>query len=134
PALLATPVRAVQQWFDRTRTGFAVILVAICAAVVWFSRQARSGKKVYVREIAGLAAIGEAVGRATEMGRPCLFVPGIQDMNEIATVAGINILSHVSRTVAEYDATIVVPTSRSLVMTAAREAVQAACLTAGRPE
>jgi hypothetical protein len=35
---------------------------------------------------------------------------------------------------ADYDATLEVPTSRSLVMTAARETVQAAYLTAGRPE
>jgi len=132
--LLATPVRAVQQWFDRTRTGFAIIVAAICVAVVWFTRRARSGKSVYVREIAALQAIDEAVGRATEMGRPCLFIPGIQDMNEIATVAGINILSHVARVTAEYDAEIAVPTARSMVMTAARGAVQASCLVAGRPE
>lgn len=134
PATLPQSIRAVRQWFDRSRGWFAVILLFVCGAVVWFTRLAHSGRKLYIREIAGLAAIGEAVGRATEMGRPCLFVPGIQDMNEIATVAGVNILSHVTRTVAEYDASIVVPTSRSLVMTAAREAVEAACLTAGRPE
>jgi hypothetical protein len=68
------------------------------------------------------------------MGRPCLFVPGLQDMNEIPTVAGISVLSHVARIAADYDATIEVPTSRSLVMTAARETVQAAYLAVGRPE
>ncbi|HTI50244.1 MAG TPA: DUF6754 domain-containing protein, partial [Planctomycetaceae bacterium] len=134
PVVLAQPVRAVRQWFDRSRGWFFVIVFLVCGAVVWFTRRARSGKNLYIREIAGLQAISEAVGRATEMGRPCLFVPGILDMNEIATVAGINVLSHVAQTVADYDATIAVPTSRSLVMTAAREAVQAACLAAGRPE
>ena len=34
-------------------------------------------------------AIEEAVGRATEMGRSVLFVPGIQDVSEIQTIAGI---------------------------------------------
>lgn len=134
PLVLQKPVRAVRQWFDRSRGWFAVVLLFVCGSVIWFTRLARAGQKLYIREIAGLAAIGEAVGRATEMGRPCLFVPGIQDMNEIATVAGIDILSHVARTTAEYEAALVVPTSRSLVMTAAREAVQSACLTAGRPE
>jgi hypothetical protein len=134
PAVLAQPVRAVRQWFDRSRGWFFVLVLLVCGAVVWFTRLARSGKNLYIREIAGLSAISEAVGRATEMGRPCLFVPGILDMNEIATVAGINVLSHVAQTVADYDTTIAVPTSRSLVMTAAREAVQAACLAAGRPE
>jgi hypothetical protein len=40
----------------------------------------------------------------------------------------------VAEKAAEYDATVVVPTSRSLVMTAARETSQAAYLAAGRPD
>lgn len=87
-----------------------------------------------VRRIAALEAIDNAVGRATEMGRSILFVAGIQDMDNIQTVAGITVLGHVSKTAAEYDATIEVPTSRSLVMEAARETVQASYLAAGRPE
>ena len=31
------------------------------------------------------------------MGRPILYVPGIQDMNEIQTVAGITVLAHVAQ-------------------------------------
>jgi hypothetical protein len=134
PARLAEPAKAVAQWFDRRKTWFGVILLAVCGAVVLFTELAKGGRRVHVREIAGLRAIEEAVGRATEMGRPCLFVPGLQDMNEIPTVAGISVLSHVARIAADYDATIEVPTSRSLVMTAARETVQAAYLSAGRPE
>jgi hypothetical protein len=85
-----------------------------------------------IRKIAALEAIDEAVGRATEMGRPVLFVPGIQDMNDLQTVAGITVLGRVAKVAAEYDAPLEVPTARSLVMTAARDAVQAAYLAAGR--
>jgi hypothetical protein len=92
------------------------------------------GIPLRVRKIAGLEAVDEAVGRATEMGRSCLFVPGIQDMNDIQTIAGITVLARVSKTAAEYGAKVEVPTSRSLVMTAARETVQAAFLAAGRPD
>jgi hypothetical protein len=102
--------------------------------VIVFTEFVKTGRGTYVRPLAGVQAIEEAVGRATEMGRPLLFVPGLRDMDEISTVAAINVLSHVARTAAEYDATIEVPTNRSLVMTAARETVQAAYLTAGRPE
>jgi hypothetical protein len=63
-----------------------------------------------------------------------LFIPGIQDMDNIMTVAGVTILGHVSKVAAEYDAEIEVPTSRSIVMTAARDTVQAAYLAAGRPD
>jgi hypothetical protein len=68
------------------------------------------------------------------MGRPCLFVAGIQDMNDIQTIAGITILGRVAALAAQNDAKVEVPTSRSLVMTAARETVQAAYLAAGRPD
>ena len=134
PARLSQPVHAVLQWFNTSRTSFALLLLLVCGGVILFTELVKAGRRTHVREIAGLKAIEEAVGRATEMGRPCLFIPGIQDMNEIATVAGITILSHVAKIAAEYDATIEVPTSRSLVMTAARETVQAAYLAAGRPE
>jgi hypothetical protein len=127
-------VHGVLQWFDWSRAWFGLILLLVCGGVVVFTELVKAGRGTYVREIAGLKAIQEAVGRATEMGRPCLFIPGVRDMNEVATVAGITILSHVAKIAADYDAAIEVPTSRSLVMTAARETVQASYLAAGRPE
>lgn len=119
--------------FFRTGSGplFASLLV-ITLLVLGGMAYARSGKQIRVRRIAGLAAIDEAVGRATEMGRPILYVCGIQDMDNIQTVAGVTILGRVAKTAAEYDAVMNVPTTRSLVMTAAREAVQSAYLAAGR--
>lgn len=128
------PALARRQWFDGSRFWLLVLSTLICGSVVVFIALARSGRSLFVRPIAGLEAVEEAVGRATEMGRSCLFVPGVQDMNEIQTIAGLNILSRVAQRAAEYDAKLEVPTSRSLVMTAARETVQAAYLTAGRPD
>ncbi|MCP4759530.1 MAG: hypothetical protein GY876_08755, partial [Planctomycetes bacterium] len=81
-----------------------------------------------------LEAVSEAVGRATEMGKPVLFVPGILDINDIQTVAGITVLANVAKTAAQYDAQLKVPTARSLVMTTARETVEAAYLGEGRPD
>ena len=128
------PARARRQWFDGGRVWLLVITLVICGSVAWFIRMARSGKPLKIRKIAGLEAVEEAVGRATEMGRSCLFIPGIQDMNDIQTIAGLTILSRVAQQAAEYDARIEVPTARSLVMTAARETVESAYLAAGRPE
>jgi hypothetical protein len=134
PAKLQQPARGVLQWFDWSRAWFGVIVVAVCGGVIVFTELARSGRGTYVREIAALKAIEEAVGRATEMGRPCLFVPGMQDINETPTVAAIAVLAQVAKIAAGYDAVIEVPTSRSLAMTAARETVQAAYLAGGHPE
>ncbi len=127
-------VKSKINWFNNTKLSFAIIPLAVCGAVIVCTELARRGKPFYVRPIAGLQAIEEAVGRATEMGKPMLFVPGIQDMNEIDTVAGLTVLSSVAKLAAEYDTALEVPTTRSLVMTAAREAVQAAALAAGRPD
>jgi hypothetical protein len=118
--------------FDRTYLFVAIMAITLCIAG-WIA-VARSGGAMRVRRIAALDAVDEAVGRATEMGRSVLFVPGIQDMNDIQTVAGITVLGRVAKTAAEYDARLEVPTARSLVMTAARETVQAAHYAAGRPE
>jgi len=112
----------------------AITLVIVAAAVMLSILWARSGRPIRIRKIAGLDAVDEAVGRATEMGRPVLFIPGVQDMDNIQTVAGITMLGRVARTAAEYDAVVEAPTCRSLVMEAAREAVQASCLAAGRPD
>ena len=134
PALTLSAISPTRQWFDGRRFPLFIITIIFCGSVVYWIYQARTGIPLQIRKIAGLEAVDEAVGRATEMGRPILFIPGIQDMNEIQTIAGITVLSRVAKVAAEYDAKVEVPTSRSLVMTAARETVQASFLTAGRPE
>jgi hypothetical protein len=134
PAVTGGAVAPTIQWFDGTRVWFLVILTVFCGSVMAFIELARRGVPLKVRKIAGLEAIDEAVGRATEMGRSCLFVPGVTDLNDMQTIAGMSILARVAKTAAEYNAKIEVPTTRSLVMTAGQEAVQAAFLGAGRPD
>lgn len=130
----ATPALPAEDWFAGRQFRLLFVTVILCGSVWLFIEMARRGRPLKVRKIAGLEAVDEAVGRATEMGRSCLYVPGIQDMNDIQTIAGINILSRVAKTAAEFDAKVEVPTTRSLVMTAARETVQNAYLGAGRPD
>ena len=122
------------QWFDWSKLWILVIGGTICFFVILFIQLATRGRKLFVRKIAGLEAVDEAVGRATEMGRPVVFVPGIMDMDNVQTLAGLTLLGYVSRTIAEYDARLDVPVSRSLVMTTGREVVKQAYLEAGRPE
>ncbi len=134
PIETADAVQPVMQWVDTRRLWFGAIVAFVCGAVIVCTELAKRGKAIYVRPIAALTALDEAVGRATEMGRPMLFVPGLMDLDQIETVAGLTVLSKVAKTAAEYDAALEVPTSRSLVMTAAQESIEAACLEAGRPE
>ena len=116
------------------RRWFFLLLLAVCGSIVGWIVAARRGRDVWVRRIPALDAVDEAVGRSTEMGQPTLFVPGILDMNDIQTIAGLTLLGHVARRTADYRSHLEVPTSKSLVMTAARETVQTSYLTAGRGE
>lgn len=128
------PAIATRQWVDGRRMWLAAVMALICGAVVGYVIAARRGVKLKIRKIAGLDAIEDAVGRATEMGQACLFVPGVLDINDIQTIAGLTILGRVAEKAAEYDCELDVPTSRSLVMTAARETVAAAFYEAARPD
>ena len=97
----------------------AVILSSLI--LFYFIQKARSGEKIFLRPIAGLKAIEEAVGRATEMGKSVLFVPGISDINEVETISGLILLGNVSEITARYETDLNVPVSKALVMEAGRE-------------
>jgi hypothetical protein len=133
-AIAGAPVTARMQYFNQGKFWFLIIMLAISFVIIGFVWYAKGGGEIKVRRIAGLEAVSEAVGRATEMGKPVLFVPGILDINDIQTVAGITVLANVAKTAAQYDAQLKVPTARSLVMTTARETVEAAYLGEGRPD
>ena len=76
----------------------------------------------------------EAVGRATEMGRPVVYVAGIQDLDDVQTVASLGILGAVGRMTARHGCALVMPTDRSLVLAAARETLRESYTAAGRPD
>jgi hypothetical protein len=78
--------------------------------------------------------VEEAVGRSTEMGKPVLYVPGIMDMDQVETVAGVIILGHVAKMTARYETSLNVPVSRSIVMKAGREIVRESYTMEGRPD
>jgi len=130
----SAPAQASSQWFNRSRLSTLVLMLLIIGAIIVNIQRARSGEKLYIRKIAGMDAVTEAVGRATEMGQPVLYVAGIQDIDNVQTVAGLTILGSISKMIAEYETSLLMPTSRSIVMSTARETVKEAYLSAGRPD
>ena len=122
------------EWINFDLLNLFFIALVFGAAVIVFIRLAKKGRKLFIRKIAGLEAVDEAIGRATEMGRPILYIPGIHDMDDVQTLASLTILGHVASKVADYDIKINMPVSRSLVMTAARETIKASYMSAGRPD
>ncbi len=122
------------QWIHTGRVGMLIILAIISAVIMYFIEQGKRGKDLFIRRIAGLTAVEDAVGRATEMGRPVLYIPGIMDMDDIQTIASMVILGRVAAKTAEYGSPLMVPTCRSVVMSVAQEVVKASYIQAGRPD
>jgi len=132
--VLSGAITSSAQWFHVGRVNMLVAVLILSFLILWFIQRAKKGEELYIRPIAGLEAVDDAVGRATEMGRPIMYIPGIMDMDNIQTIAGVIILSRVARKAAEYECPILVPTCKSIVMSAAQETVKEAYLDAGRPD
>jgi len=128
------PARASEQWFNFGRLNALVGSALFTLIVVFFINQARGGKHLFIRKIAGLAAVEEAVGRATEMGKPILFCPGMDGITTVSTIAALNILGQVAKKAAEYDTPLLVPNRDPIVYTVAEEIVKEAYAEVGRPD
>ena len=120
--------------FKEERIVMLLVIVIMSANLIYYTRFARRGGEIFLRAIPGLKAVEEAVGRSTEMGKSVLYVPGIMDMDQVETVAGVIILGHVSKMTSRYETSLNVPVSRSIVMKAARETVREAYTMEGRPD
>jgi hypothetical protein len=127
-------IAPISPLFRVDRINALVVMVVFSVAVLLYTRWAKQGMKLFVRKIAGLDAVEEAVGRATEMGRPVLFVPGLQELDEIQTIAGISILGRVARITAQYETPLVVPVRYPLVLAAGQEVVEEAYREVGRQD
>jgi hypothetical protein len=127
-------VRPTAQWFNSTRLSVFLITILFFVFVLGFILFAQKGREMFVRRIPGIDAIEEAIGRATEMGRAVLYVPGINDIDDIQTMASLTILESVAKMTAKYETPIVVPTNYPVVFTLAQEMVKNGYVSAGRPD
>lgn len=118
--------------FRVERINALVTVVLFSIAILLYTKWAKEGKPLFVRKIAGLDAVEEAVGRATEMGKPVLFVPGLQEIDEIETIAAISILGRVAKITAQYDTPLMVPVRYPMVLAAGQEVVEQAYIEMGK--
>ncbi len=124
----------VSNWFDYTTVPMMLATI-IFGIFVWILiKKAQRGHDLYIRPIAGLDEIDNAIGRATEMGRPMLYVPGLSSIGDVATIAALCILGHITKKAAEYDTRIIVPVCDYIVLPLAQQIVKEAHYEAGRPD
>lgn len=132
--VLAAEAGIKPAWSFWDRLNVLLTILLLFGAICWFLYRAGKGKKLYVRSISGISALDEAIGRATEMGKPVLFIAGIMDVDDIQTLAGLSILGYVAKKTAEYESSLLMPCLKAIVMSTAQEVVKEAHLKAGKPD
>lgn len=124
----------LRQIMRTDRLNAFIFILGFSIIIMLYTRHASRGKKLFVRKIPGVEAVEEAVGRATEMGRAVLFIPGIQELDDIQTIAGVTILGRVARITAEYETPLMVPVRYPLIYAGAQEMVKQSYIEMGRQD
>jgi hypothetical protein len=88
---------------------------------------------LFIRRIQGLTAIDEAIGRATEMGRPMLCSIGLGGI-DVPTLQALSITTYIIRNSARFNTRAIVPVADSQIFPVTEEAVREAYTAEGRPE
>lgn len=118
-------------------TGRFIGLVLLVILAILAIRQMRAKKMPFIRRVAALDAIDDAVGRCTEMGRPVVVSYGIGDFS-YSVIAALSILGYVAKICAETDTRLIVPTggghSSYVVRETAVDIVRSQYILAGKPE
>jgi hypothetical protein len=133
-------VTPAANFFNWTKLNNLLLVLVFGATVLMSIRHARLNSHIFLRRIPGLDAVEEAVGRATEMGRPVLYLTGSGELggggdpSSLATIAATVILGEVSKRVASYGADLKVPHRAPIVMAICQEMVRESYLAAGRPD
>ena len=124
---------AYENLFNQAKRNNFILAVVFSIIILTYIGLAHR-RDLTIRRIAGLEALDEALGRATEMGKPVLFVHGLHGMDSVSTIASINVLSRVARRTAEYDTDLQVANYDPVVMAVSQEVVKESYLDAGRPD
>jgi hypothetical protein len=119
---------------DHASWTIRILFFLFAAAVLGRIRAAKRGKQIFIRRIRGIDALEEAVGRATEMGRPIMFVPGTAGFDNMATPAGLQVLEYVAKNTARYHVRMIVPCYVPVVLPVVKNIYEQACREVDRTE
>lgn len=111
------------QWNDTGWVGMVFVLLLVAFILFNIYRTEKRKADLFIRKIPGLNAIDDAIGRATEMGRPVLMVPGIGELNAIS-VQALNIFAQVSKAAAQFGTPIRLCVANAAVFTVAQEVIR----------
>ncbi len=129
---ISNAVQSSPQFFHKGRLNVLIAIIVFSSFLILFMVWAKKGTKLFIRKITGLDAIEEAVGRATEMGKPIVYVPGLGDIDFPSTIASMNILGELAKKAAIYENPLIVVNCYPVVYTVAREVVKQAFISQGK--
>lgn len=120
----------------RASVGAAMLIFAVMFFYKVF--QVRSGKMPQIRRLAALDAIDEAIGRATELGRPIHQALSYQSITSSSAspmlISAIAVTRYVSRKTAQMDTRFVVTVGSPETFSVAEEVVRSSYLEVGKPD
>ena len=108
---------------------FAIYYSAVC--ILWIRKANGEGSLPTLRSISGLDALDEAIGRATEMGRPVLFNMAGGGSSGMAAQA---ILGYTATRTARYDTRMMTVTRNERMIPMAESTLREAYTAADKPD
>lgn len=127
------PSNSMGSSLDHANSFTLLIFIALVAVLVTTIVSAQAGRLPFIRRIAGLNAIDEAVGRATELGRPILFSTGLAGLG-IVTLQALAVASHVARSAVRYGTRMIMPVCDQTMMPLTEEVMREVYTSEGRPD
>jgi len=131
----AVPVAAVPapNWINWNQMN-NLLLALLFGSVVFYAIRTAKRREIFLRRIPGLDAVDEAIGRATELGKPILYLTGAHDMSDPSTIAAAVILGRVAKRAAAYETELLVPHRDPITMAVCQEITKQAYLEAGKAD
>ncbi len=130
PIQVATPAA---DWFNWNQLNNLFIAVSFGGLIFYTIRYAKRNN-IFLRRIPGLDAVDEAIGRATELGKPILYLTGAHGLQDPSTIAAAVILGGVAKRAAQYETELLVPHREPITMAVCQEITKQAYLEAGKPD
>ena len=132
---ISTPVQATPEpnWINWNQMN-NLLLALLFGGIVFYAISTARKREIFLRRIPGLDAVDEAIGRATELGKPILYMTGAHDMSDPSTIAAAVILGRVAKRTAAYETDLLVPHREPITMAVCQEITKQAYLEAGKPD
>ena len=130
PLLEGTPHA---NWFNWNQLNNLILALGF-GALIFYTISHAKRNNIFLRRIPGLDAVDEAIGRATELGKPILYLTGAHDMSDPSTIAAAVILGRVAKRTASYETELMVPHRDPITMAVCQEITKQAYLEAGKPD